>query len=346
MKVYKYRTIDSRVFERDKNNLLSNQFFAPKFEMLNDQFEANFDETISQVSELLKNMSLVGDNQMVRDRLNEIIALKDQLGVFSLSKNFLNEQMWAYYADSNTGYCIEYELDKLKDRSRNLDFTAQLDVNYDDQKPILHIHDIRKESLLQKMLGIKKMGWKHEEELRLVFDHSSLKSYHESAVTGVYFGCKASESSIEQLKEIFHNRDVSFYRIIANRNAHGFDFQQIFQGTKPKKYDLKKYDFELLKQENTFHIDNYYVYLKNTLSSESLKEFVQAFRESKAYKPANIYIFNSANITPLIGVYPLAPKDYLKYADAFIAVSDFGTEDLMVEFPYKDARYQEYLQMV
>lgn len=343
MKVYKYRSTQTSLFERDKKSLLLNQFFAPTFDMLNDQFEANFGETISQVTNLLKNMSLVGNDQQVKDCLHDIVALKDQLGIFSLSKNFLNEQMWAYYADSNMGYCIEYELDKLKDRSRNLDFAVQLDVMYDDKRPILHVQDIRKESLLQKMLGIKKMGWKHEEELRLIFDNSAAKQYHESAVTGIYFGCKASESSMESLKEIFCDRDVSFYQIKKDLNAHKFGFEQFFQSTKPKKYNLGKYSFELLKHEDNLHIENYYVYLKSTLNADGIKDFVQAFRESVTYKPANINFFNSSAITHLIGIYPLPPKDYIQYANAFIAVSDYGSEEAIFEFPYKDYKYQEYL---
>ena len=43
------------------------------------------------------------------------------------------------------------------------------------------------------VFGVKKENWKHEEEIRLIFNNSSLKSHHESAITGVYFGCHATE---------------------------------------------------------------------------------------------------------------------------------------------------------
>lgn len=65
-----------------------------------------------------------------------------------------------------------------------------------------------------------------------------------------------------------------------------------------------------------------------------------AFKEKYSYKPSNLNIFNSSDIFNLIGKYPLAGKEYVKYADAFLAVADFDS-DSVDEYPYKDFFYKE-----
>jgi hypothetical protein len=70
---------------------------------------------------------------------------------------------------------------------------------------------------------------------------------------------------------------------------------------------------------------------------------VLAFREEHCYKPNNLNIFNTSNISDLIGTYPLKGEKYLRYADSFIALADFSSsnEDLVFEYPFKDWYYRE-----
>ena len=35
--------------------------------------------------------------------------------IFSMSEDYDSDTMWAYYANSNKGFCIEYDYDKVKD---------------------------------------------------------------------------------------------------------------------------------------------------------------------------------------------------------------------------------------
>lgn len=40
--------------------------------------------------------------------------MKDtKLGIFSLSKRYDDELLWAHYSNSHKGFCIEYDLDQL-----------------------------------------------------------------------------------------------------------------------------------------------------------------------------------------------------------------------------------------
>ncbi|RDB06536.1 DUF2971 domain-containing protein [Runella aurantiaca] len=345
MKVYKYRGVESDIFKRDLKTFKKNQFFAPKFEMLNDPFEANFKENLSNLFDLLNSFVSIGIKEL-KQQLQEVIDYKHKLGILSLSKTCYSEQMWAYYASSHKGYCIEYDLEKLKVKTKDSDYSNQLEISYTDDIPTLGIEDLDNNLMLQKMYGIKKEKWKHEQEIRLIFNSSSLKNHHESAITGVYFGYLASKRLIEVFKEAFKDRDIKFYQITVNTHKNQLEEKLHFEFQKQRKFDISKYDFEILKYQNSTSLDNYYIYLKDTLNKNDLKKFVFAFRERFCYKPNNINIFNTDKISDLIGVYPLKGADYIRYADAFIAAAYFSPEDFIHEYPYKDFYYKEQLDEI
>jgi hypothetical protein len=304
MKVYKYRGIENDIFQRDISTFKNNQFFAPKFEMLNDPFEGNFNEIISNTLDFINNLFSV-DADKIKKQLRDIFELKHELGMLSLSKTCYSEQMWAYYASSNRGYCIEYDLNKLKDKTKIIDFSYELEVTYSDEIPTLTIEDMKGNSMVKKMYGIKRKNWEHEKEIRLIFDKSSLKNHHESAITGIYFGYQADNSTIELMKDNFKNRDIKFYSILPNKQKNILESSIICEFTRQRIYQIKDYDFEILKYEDNAVVENYYLYLKNKLSTEELEKFILAFREEYCYKPSNINLFDTSEMSDLIGFYSI-----------------------------------------
>lgn len=343
MKVYKYRGIEENIFERDLRTFQNNLIFAPKFEMLNDPFEANFNEIISNTFDFLSN-SIAIDSNLIKNQLHNVINYKHKLGILSLSRQCHSEQMWAYYASSNRGYCMEYDLKKLKDKSRNFDFTSQLDISYSNEIPVLELNDIKNNLMFQKMFGVKKQNWSHEEEIRLIFDNSSLKKYHESAITSIYFGYQSSESLIDIFKETFYNRNIKFYRITVNKKENRFESILIHESEKKTNYNINKYSFEILKYHDNDVVENYHIYLKDSLLGQELNEFVLSFREKFCYKPSNLSIYNTSDIIKLVDCYPLKGTEYIKYAEAFIALADFSTEDYIIEYPFKDLYYRDQIK--
>ncbi|HXD93598.1 MAG TPA: DUF2971 domain-containing protein [Bacteroidia bacterium] len=348
MKVYKYRGVEIDIFNRDLDAFKKNKFFAPKFEILNDLFEANFNEIISSTVDILSDAFSI-DSKELKEQIQKVVESKHKLGIFSLSKAWDIEQMWAHYASSNRGYCIEYEADKLKDKTKNFDFSEELEVTYSDEIQTLTVEDLKNRLMTQKMYGVKKKKWEYEDEIRLIFDNysfdkSSLKNHHESAITGVYFGYKAEDSLIDTFKEAFKNRDVNFYRITVNRQKNCLENNLIFESKKLRKFDINKFNVEILKYQNNSVVENYFIYLKDSLTSEELKEFISAFRDKFCYKPCNLNVFDTSKISELIGVYPLKGRDYIQYADACIAAAEFSTEEFISDYPYKDFYYKELLE--
>ena len=113
MNGYKYRGLEN--FERDVDTLLKNQIYAPPFIELNDPFEGICNDEITQFAKLLENMFKVKSDEVVKS-LEEIKNFKSKLGIYSLSKTYSEELLWAHYSDAHKGFCIEYDTSKLKEK--------------------------------------------------------------------------------------------------------------------------------------------------------------------------------------------------------------------------------------
>lgn len=342
MKVYKYRSNDDRYIKRDLKTFSENKFFASTFENLNDPFEANYNELITESSKILENLFNVSSKDVL-EGFDEIVKYKDKLGIFSLSKNVLSEQMWAHYSNSNYGYCIEYDFGKIIERNQNYDVAFNFEIKYNDILPIITIDDIRNPNMAIKMFGTKKENWSYEKEIRLVFDSASLKEHHESAITGIYFGYKAEKSLIEKFKEKFKNRDITFYQIRPNRSSNLLEYIEIDRFSRKLLFDLDKFNFEVIKIKNNSSVCNYYIYLKDIYNKEELLELSKAFIEKHNFKPSNLYYLNSksAETLKLVDKYPKSDDEYVKWAETIIADFPFDCDKEIFIDPLKDWHYKE-----
>jgi Protein of unknown function (DUF2971) len=339
MKAYKYRVDEPKeIFDRDVNTLIENQFYAPNFDSLNDPFDSNFRESIT---ETIRSLSKTNSSE-IKSTLDEVLNYKTRAGIYSLSKSCKSEQMWAYYANSNKGYCIEYDLEKLEDKSQNRDFIKIIEVEYSDETPTLSLDDLDFESIVTKMFGTKKEKWIQEQEIRLIFDNYSKKHFHPSAITGVYFGYQTSQKLIDEFYEKLANRDIDFYKITPILEDNRLRIDLINSFSRKLEFDLKKFNFTLLKQQNYTHVINYYIHINDILHEEELREFVLAFREKTCYKQNNIYIFNSSEVMHLLDKHQLNNEETIKYAESLVFLEDSNIENFTVDlFPLKDIRYKE-----
>ncbi|EPL7679909.1 DUF2971 domain-containing protein [Elizabethkingia anophelis] len=342
MKVYKYRSNgDEEILKRDIETFSQNKFFAATFNDLNDPFEANFIDTITESARMLEKTFKISAKD-IKNSFNEILEYKDKLGIISLSETALSEQMWAYYGNSNKGYCIEYDFDKISERTQNYDLFKDLNVKYTDVLPFITLDDIRSKEMPLKMFGTKKELWRHEKEIRLVFDSSSLKEYHESAITGIYFGYLANDELIEKFRENFQNKDITFYKISPNRGSNLLEYKTLYTLNRKLKYNLAKFQYELVYTKNNAVI-SYYIYVKENYTKSELRELGMALIEKISYKPTNIYFLNSKDtiIIELIDKYPKSDEELVLWANSVIAEFPFDCNDEIYLDPFKDWRYKE-----
>lgn len=160
MKGYKYRSIDKDNLEntlnRDVESLIANQLYASPFKALNDPFENIYNETISDF------MNKIGkDTYDVKSKLKKVLEAIPNVGIYSLSKSYNNELMWAHYANSHKGFCIEYDIDKLETLYRIPKTVHQFEVCYESKPQTLNIHDVGKPDSLKKLLAIKSKAWEY-----------------------------------------------------------------------------------------------------------------------------------------------------------------------------------------
>jgi len=343
MKAYKYRSIEKDVFERDLKTLSENCFYSSNYSMLNDPFDIYFNEEISQFIDLLKTLFPHEELNNLEKQFKEVLNFKEEIGVYCLSTDVLNEQLWAYYASSYSGYCIEYDLEKLVDKGQNFDFQYQFEIDYKDNIPTLDINDFTnlQEGFLRKMFATKKSTWKHEKEIRLIFDKYGLKKFHSSAITGIYFGIRTPEIIKESFYGLFKDVDVKFYEVFPSNFK--LDFKLINETKRELKYDLTKFDFEILRYKMNVTHESYYIFYKGSKKESEIIEFVLAFREKFCIKENSLYVFDNKDVESLIDIYPKNDDEYIKYVDSIITVSD-NWEESVINNPFKDFKYDEIIK--
>jgi hypothetical protein len=341
-KAYKYRTIDLTCVDRDAKMYAANKFYASTFAVQNDLFEGNYDDQISETLEVIGPVFNVS-TQKVSESLQKVFAFTERVGIFCLSRNATNQAMWANYGSSHEGYCIEYDLHKLKDTTSGNDYSQQLEIVYSNDERALKIEDFSTHSVVQKMFGTKGTQFREEGEVRLIFDSAGEKFHHPSAITGIYFGARAADALIERFNHLFAGREVAFYRIRPNKRHNQLEYELLFQLHQTLMYDIDKFDYRILAHRDNQAVENYDVYLKDEHAEDTLRNFILGFREKYCYKPSNINVFTSESVSNLTDKYPLSDEEYIRVADAFLSQMDFESDYLSM-YPYKDAKYREILK--
>ncbi len=152
----------------------------------------------------------------MKNAIENVLGFRNRLGVFSLSKRPDDELLWAHYAESHSGYCVEYDLERIRVEPRNQ--WSYLEVEYLELPPAISIADLVKagdndSKLITKLLGTKSKRWEYEEEFRILTTASG-KNFHASeAITGIYFGVRLQDSARNEIRKAFHNRRVNFYEM-------------------------------------------------------------------------------------------------------------------------------------
>lgn len=236
MRAFKYRGGNESTFIRDLESLEKNTFWSPTRSKLNDPceglvFSENLFDQIDITAELLGKSSkgVSGSANSLKQSLSEVIDKKNSAGIYSLSKNCTDELLWAHYANSHEGFCIEYDLDTLMHFGRNEYHT--FDVSYSDHPPKLNINDILKIddkiSFMQKLIGIKSKRWAYEKEIRVVTSESGLQNYDYRAVKAIYFGLRMSQERIQKIMKCLCGRGIYYYQIHLKSNSYKFSFEAV-----------------------------------------------------------------------------------------------------------------------
>jgi hypothetical protein len=236
VRVFKYRGGDDSIFIRDLESLEMDTFWAPTRNMLNDPCEGlvSSEVLLSQidfaVNLFAKNRPNVDDAiGNLKNSLHNVLEKKDSSGVYSLSKNCTDELLWAHYANSHHGFCIEYDLDTLVSFGRNDYF--KFDVQYSDQPPKLTINDMLKiddkVGFIQKLIGVKSKKWAYEKEIRVITSESGIQNYDYRAVKAIYFGLRMPDEKIQEVMKRLQGRGIKYYLVGLRDKSYKFSCSSI-----------------------------------------------------------------------------------------------------------------------
>lgn len=177
--VYKYRSGNNELrkgqeisdLERDIQSIEKNSLFASSIDSLNDPCEAMvFSEKLKRETKLVS--GILGGKESgltnFHTQVDEFISsLNDKVGIYSLAGRFNHELLWAHYANSHRGFCIEYDLNKLQNGYSNEDLYT-FKIKYSSRPPQLSLSDITNGNTLNainRVAGFKSKEWKYEEEI-------------------------------------------------------------------------------------------------------------------------------------------------------------------------------------
>ena len=136
---------------------------------------------------------------------------------------FLNELMWAHYADSHKGICIQYNLPDYMSKLRNENGSIVSyfnDVKYSDED--LGSYSNKDAISSEDAFFLKGKKWEYENELRFLRFDLNGKGEHETikipnCIEAIYFGLECSEKDKETIINIMESKNlkksVEFYQM-------------------------------------------------------------------------------------------------------------------------------------
>ncbi len=233
MKVYKYRRGCKETFDRDLESLERNSFYSPSFDKLNDPCETEilsekFKDQSSRLTQVI-NPNAKANLESLHTALENVIKRKNEVGIYSLSTNYKDELLWAHYANSHRGFCIEFELEVLLNSHTN-NPVYHFPVHYSKNPPEFELADMgskESEMIVKKLLGYKSKRWRYEAEHRIITQKNGNHLYDFKAVSAIYFGLHMDEHQKRRIMEAMKGRGIKYYQIVQLKGSYLFERQQM-----------------------------------------------------------------------------------------------------------------------
>lgn len=136
------------------------------------------------------------------DQISAIRGEKEKIGILSLSKEKMNQLMWAHYAEGHAGIVIGVEVDDTKYEVR--------DVDYGGLSSIISPPSHSPYNIALNILSKKLDFWAYEKEAR-VFTKGGTK-FVNIQIKEVIFGSKMKKEDVKFYEKLFAQMrpDVTF----------------------------------------------------------------------------------------------------------------------------------------
>ncbi len=305
--VYKYRFGDDDTFERDLKSIERNTFFAPCSENLNDPCENlvlkdNYKRQIGLIKKVFGQKYNDNYNQL-DSAFENFIERKNHVGIYSLSQTYNDELLWAHYANSHKGFCIEYDFNLLLNNYSN-EKLYNFAVKYSNFPPQLSLTNALSKDLfyiVKKISGTKSKRWKYEQEYRIVINKCGIQMYDHKALRGIYFGLRMEEKRKNEIMRRLGGRGINFYQIRQKNGSYGFEaimidsdtgetylkrIPKIETGKVDVNFNIRDKKYEWVSKKGTIEI-----ILDKEVNDNSLAWLANLIREQVFSCAERIYMF-------------------------------------------------------
>lgn len=167
-------------------------------------------------TELQKKYTLLMKKVAEKIKIRCLIAGKDKTTGADVAVEKLSSLMWAHYANSHKGFCVEYELDRsfldANSDAGNNKLTLINEINYTNDLVLAGEPSIREAIFNKGQL------WSYEQEVRMVqFDGEGKEDFPaldcKGRVKAVYLGVKCSDIDRRDMEKAIGSKDIALYQM-------------------------------------------------------------------------------------------------------------------------------------
>lgn len=212
-KIYRYMRFDD-FWER---NVFEGQVYLSEANNLNDPFDCLvyidhklYTEFVFQKAcKMFPKTNRTVLRRTVKESINEkvdnyLYNMRKEIRVACFTENNTSPLMWAHYADSHKGFCLEYDLTKLPEGYRyGILPVVYSDERYDATESVI----AHNKNLVENPFYFKSSHWEYEKEWRMVIPESIITDkefyadFHDG-IAGIYLGLKSFEYHREKIDKI------------------------------------------------------------------------------------------------------------------------------------------------
>lgn len=144
---------------------------------------------------------------------------------FSETKD--SSQMWGLYADSNQGFCVQYDFKALGIDSCYTTYLFPVLYVEDTRIPVDDVEMING-NINMNAVTLKEKCWSYEKEWRMVYNLSVAgKPVRMPCPSAIYLGEKASEKNIDRMRCFCKKRDINLYQMHYHQKTDKIEPAQI-----------------------------------------------------------------------------------------------------------------------
>lgn len=159
--------------------------------------------------------------EIVQDLIIE--GIRHEVYVFCFSEVWNSILMWAHYAGNYNGYCIEYDIKKLRNYVIYNLYPVLYEKEYIDITDNL-INCNHNTGLICNLAKAKE--WEYEKEWRIV-EYRNNPFYFRKALEAVYLGKNCSKKVKEDILNLAKNNHKEVYTVEASKTLYGLERHRI-----------------------------------------------------------------------------------------------------------------------